>query len=233
MDISIGMQSLMHPIDWLELNNQAGVQQPPAWTADIGREDEWFDGAEVSILRTPLDRKTGGFHQNGVGDEEDDISSEDGSAHAVHESPKSVRHEIQTVFTFPLHDAVQLSSVLDLIFRMQSQPSDIRLTPEVPLDMRSEPRLTPRYEKEMDMPPPFSSIKRGVSGKGVPLGKLNKDRRAKSKRNLFEVRASLDDDDDNDDDDENVNRDNNCEDDSEEGNDDDDILIDRENVSPN
>ncbi len=55
LDISIGTQSLMHPVDWLEVNARNGLSQQPLPEAD---ETTWFETGNLSALRTPLNRKS-------------------------------------------------------------------------------------------------------------------------------------------------------------------------------
>jgi hypothetical protein len=67
MDVSIGTQSLMHPVDWLEVNAKNGLTQQPLPDAN---ETTWFETGNVSILKTPHDRKSYPRLLLGLGDEE-------------------------------------------------------------------------------------------------------------------------------------------------------------------
>ncbi len=244
LDISIGTMSSMHPVDWLAVNRQAGVevpalvsrhasrtttdtqailaQQPKAWQADTGRDDEWFDAGNTSILRTPRGR-------------DDDLVFDDDAVVDGHSNnnnnTRSVRHEVETVLTFPLHDALNLGALLDLLHRLHATEgggggpgSASRAHATTPGDERTTPQ--PGADDDMMMMiPPFSSIKRGSAG-GKQLAALAASQAAcwggesadprggatamrgsddalgeserprplvRSKRSLFDVRVSLDD----------------------------------------
>jgi hypothetical protein len=219
----------MHPVDWHEVNTRAGYKQPPAWNNDVDA-DEWFDEAgDVSILRTPLDRKT-----TGRVPQLDQCSSNN----EFDESAPSIRHEVETVLTFPLREAVSMSALLDLMDRLQTantttntpainnynnnnnNTNDSLIMPEtlqklpLPIVKDMERRATPETHLD-DIPPPFSSIKRGsgtgkqLFGGGMPLQEIDNVMGAasggtsapgggrpmlvRSKRSLFDVRVSLDD----------------------------------------
>ncbi len=53
--MSIGTQSLMHPVDWLEVNAKNGLTHQPLPEAN---ETTWFETGNLSILNTPQDRKS-------------------------------------------------------------------------------------------------------------------------------------------------------------------------------
>jgi hypothetical protein len=54
LDVSIGTQSLMHPVDWLEVNKNNGLHQA---LPDFN-ETTWFECGDLSILKTPQYRKS-------------------------------------------------------------------------------------------------------------------------------------------------------------------------------
>ena len=55
LDVSIGTQSLMHPVDWLEVNAKNGLLHQPLPEAN---ETTWFETGNLSVLKTPQDRKS-------------------------------------------------------------------------------------------------------------------------------------------------------------------------------
>lgn len=185
--MSIGTQSLMHPVDWLEVNANAGMRQPDIWENAPPVDDGWLAAGDTSILRTPMDRKTGGKKETADTDSEAD---------------ESIRHEVETALTFPLAEALHMGALLDLMHRLQ--------VANATMDHGAAcERSTPSCHSAGcaggdEMPPPFSSIKRG-SGAGknmllqpTPLQQSAQGHRVltRSKRSLFDVRVSLDDSED-------------------------------------
>lgn len=101
----------------------------------------------------------------------------------AHNAARSVRHEVETVLTFPLHDALNMGTLLDLLHRLQASggigsvgaPDSATRPGGAVVDAHT---TTPSDERtasngaEDDMIPPFSSIKRGSAG-GKQLAALS------------------------------------------------------------
>jgi hypothetical protein len=87
LDVSIGTQSLMHPVDWLEINKRNGVQQ----VLPEVNETTWFDAGDLSLLQTPQDRKSYPRHSLLQAEGQDDPDS------------GYVIHSVETDLVFSIH----------------------------------------------------------------------------------------------------------------------------------
>lgn len=182
----MGTQSLMHPVDFYAMNLRAGLQQPAAWEgAPPADDDQWFEAGDVSMLRTPLDRKT--ESSGGAGRRHRYASDSNSSSSEPTDDGGSVRHEVQTALLFPLGES--LAGLLETLARLQTASAHCVL---------ASPEERPAHE----LPPPFSSIKRasGVPKNAalqlrqpVPSPAPGRAQLVRSKRSLFDVRLSLDD----------------------------------------
>jgi hypothetical protein len=154
--VSIGTQSLMHPVDWLEVNKRNGLHQAlPEFD-----ETAWFDVADLSILKTPHDRKS--YPRRAA------LLSPDCVEEEEEEKGKKSGYVIHSVET-------------DLVFAF-----DVPLSAKRAVLAGARENLAPRPAAETpwlgDEPLPFSTIKKESSGSGGLSRSLTR-----SKRSLFAV----------------------------------------------
>jgi hypothetical protein len=180
LDVSIGTQSLMHPVDWLSVNTNQNIQQSLPEDEQGANVSAWFHRNDLSFLQTPVPQKSRSrISSIPESDEEDTVEAQ------------YVVHNVATDISFDLHTLIDLAALRE------------RVLAAVPNAPPSPSVAQTPARKGLDEWVPFSSIKKEVVS--IPRGqsKLSLER---TKRSLFAGggggggidahRFSLDDDDD-------------------------------------
>lgn len=143
----------MHPVDWLEVNKRNGLHQ----ALPEVNETAWFDVADLSILKTPHDRKS--YPRRAALLSPDCVEEEEDRKESGY-----VIHSVET----------------DLVFAM-----DVPLSTKRAVLVGARENQAPRAAETPwlgDEPLPFSTIKKESGGSGGLSRSLTR-----SKRSLFAV----------------------------------------------
>jgi hypothetical protein len=174
LDVSIGTQSLMHPVDWLSVNANQNIQQSLPEDEQGANVSAWFHRNDLSFLQTPVPQKSRSrISSIPESDEEDTV-----------EDPPYVTHSISTDITFDLHALIDRAALRETVLA------------SVPNASPSVAQTPARQDVEEWVP--FSSIKK----EGGTLRGQSKLSLERTKRSLFAGggidahRFSLDDEDD-------------------------------------
>lgn len=111
-NISIGTMSLMHPVDWMEVNLKQGYKQTlPSDEADLNGT-EWFEHGDLSFLKTPLDRKS---RISRIAEEDEEESDElYGAKTVVHTVGTELEFDIGLMMSFAKQQGLVLAAVKGL-----------------------------------------------------------------------------------------------------------------------